>query len=77
MRGFIKSDNGWTGMVRSMRLFELACPPWEHDGFVLEPYVRDLASKLSPFLAPRATEAAHATEAADDRPVAQVSVSLA
>jgi amino acid adenylation domain-containing protein len=77
MRGFIKSDNGWTGMVRSMRLFELACPPGEHDGFVLEPYVRDLASKLSPFLAPRATEAAHATEAADARPVAQVSVSLA
>lgn len=50
MRGFIKSDNGWTGMVRSIELFELACPPGEHDGFVLEPYVRDLARKLRPFL---------------------------
>jgi thioesterase domain-containing protein len=49
-RGFLKADNGWTGMVRSLRICELACPPGEHDGFVLEPFVRDLARRMREFL---------------------------
>jgi thioesterase domain-containing protein len=70
MRGFIKADNGWTGMVRSMQLFELSCPPGEHDGFVLEPYVRDLANKLRPFLS--APEQA----VAEPRALAQISAAF-
>ena len=49
-RGFLKEDNGWRGHVRSMEVYELACPPGEHDGFVLEPYVRDLAHRLRELL---------------------------
>jgi amino acid adenylation domain-containing protein len=49
-RSFLKEDNGWRRMVRSLSVYELACPPGEHDGFVLEPYVRDLARRLREFL---------------------------
>jgi thioesterase domain-containing protein/acyl carrier protein len=49
-RAFLKEDNGWKGMVRSLEVYELACPPGEHDGFVLEPYVRDLARRLRELL---------------------------
>jgi thioesterase domain-containing protein len=49
-RVFLLEDNGWRRVVRSLQVFELASPPGDHDGFVLEPYVRDLAVKLRPFL---------------------------
>jgi hypothetical protein len=36
-------------MVRSLEIHELAAPPGDHDGFVLEPFVRDLARRLRQF----------------------------
>jgi amino acid adenylation domain-containing protein len=51
-RSFLREDNGWRRMVRSVEIQELAAPPGDHDGFVLEPYVRDLARRLSPLLMP-------------------------
>jgi amino acid adenylation domain-containing protein len=49
-RSFLREDNGWRRMVRSVEIHELAAPPGDHDGFVLEPYVRDLARRLRPLL---------------------------
>jgi amino acid adenylation domain-containing protein len=49
-RSFLREDNGWRRLVRSLEIHELAAPPGDHDGFVLEPYVRDLARRLRPFL---------------------------
>jgi len=49
-RSFLREDNGWRRIVRSLEIHELACPPGDHDGFVLEPYVRDLARRLRQFL---------------------------
>ncbi|MEO8185152.1 MAG: amino acid adenylation domain-containing protein [Deltaproteobacteria bacterium] len=49
-RSFLREDNGWRRVVRSLEIHELACPPGDHDGFVLEPYVRDLARRLRQFL---------------------------
>ena len=51
-RSFLREDNGWRRMVRSVEIQELAAPPGDHDGFVLEPYVRDLARRLRPLLVP-------------------------
>jgi thioesterase domain-containing protein len=49
-RGFLREDNGWRRMVRSVEIHELVCPPGDHDGFVLEPFVRDLARRLRAYL---------------------------
>jgi thioesterase domain-containing protein/acyl carrier protein len=49
-RGFLREDNGWRRMVRSVEIQELVCPPGDHDGFVLEPFVRDLARRLRALL---------------------------
>lgn len=49
-RSFLREDNGWRRMVKSLEIHELACPAGDHDGFVLEPYVRDLARRLQQFL---------------------------
>jgi len=51
-RSFLREDNGWRRMVRSVEIQELSAPPGDHDGFVLEPYVRDLARRLRLLLAP-------------------------
>jgi thioesterase domain-containing protein len=51
-RSFLREDNGWRRMVKSLEIQELACPPGDHDGFVLEPYVRDLARRLRAILPP-------------------------
>jgi amino acid adenylation domain-containing protein len=49
-RGFLLDDNGWGRVASSLEVHELTCPAGDHDGFVLEPHVRDLARRLSPFL---------------------------
>jgi|GEM_PF-2498874 len=49
-RFFLLEDNGWRRVVRNLRVVELASPPGDHDGFVLEPHVRDLARRLKPLL---------------------------
>lgn len=54
-RGFLREDNGWRRVVGSLELHELNCPPGKHDAFVLEPYVRDLAERLAPFLSHEVT----------------------
>ena len=50
-RSFLKEDNGWRRMVQSIEIHELNCPAGDHDGFVLEPYVRDMGRRLADFLA--------------------------
>lgn len=45
-RFFLLEDNGWGRLVRSLEVQELAVPPGDHDGFVLEPHVRELARRL-------------------------------
>jgi acyl transferase domain-containing protein/thioesterase domain-containing protein len=42
-RRFIHHDNGWTPFVRSVVVHEV---PGDHDGMVLEPFVRTLAARL-------------------------------
>ncbi|MDH5675427.1 MAG: amino acid adenylation domain-containing protein [Myxococcales bacterium] len=49
-RAFLLEDNGWSRVVRSLQIQELASPAGDHDGFVLEPYVRDLARRMRPLL---------------------------
>jgi thioesterase domain-containing protein len=47
---FVRFDNGWLPHVPHLRIEEIAADPGDHDGFVLEPAVRDLAAKLRRFL---------------------------
>jgi thioesterase domain-containing protein len=46
-RFFLLEDNGWRRVVKSLRVQELAVPAGDHDGFVLEPHVRELARHLA------------------------------
>lgn len=45
-RELVFPDGGWQHWVRTLEVHEVAGTPGDHDGFVLEPYVRDLATRL-------------------------------
>ncbi len=45
-REFEYEDNDLTSWIPDLSVHEIACLPGDHDGFVLEPYVRDLATQL-------------------------------
>ncbi|MHC5065368.1 MAG: amino acid adenylation domain-containing protein, partial [Planctomycetota bacterium] len=42
----VYSDNGWSETINKLQVHEVSGEPGDHDGFVLEPNVHDLASKL-------------------------------
>ncbi len=45
-RDFVRSDNGWSPHIKHLDIQEIAAEPGDHDGFVLEPAVRDLARRF-------------------------------
>ena len=54
-REFVYEDNGWSDWTPNLSVHEIASVPGDHDGFVLEPYVRDLASQLRACIAQSST----------------------
>ncbi|MFH0976963.1 MAG: amino acid adenylation domain-containing protein [Spirochaetota bacterium] len=49
-REFVRPDNGWSPHIKQLDIQEIAVEPGDHDGFVLEPAVRDLYFKLKTVL---------------------------
>ena len=49
-REFVRHDNGWSPHIKNFDIHEIAAEPGDHDGFVLEPAVRDLYFKLKNIL---------------------------
>ncbi|MBN1113716.1 MAG: SDR family NAD(P)-dependent oxidoreductase [Oligoflexia bacterium] len=49
-REFVRPDNGWSPHIKHLDIQEIAVEPGDHDGFVLEPAVRDLYFKLKTIL---------------------------
>jgi thioesterase domain-containing protein len=47
-REFVYEDNGWTPYVKTLNVYEV---PGDHDGMVLEPNVRVLATKMAQCIA--------------------------
>lgn len=49
-RDFVRHDNGWSAHLPQLTIREVSADAGDHDGFVLEPAVRDLVSHLRQFL---------------------------
>ncbi|PKL39679.1 MAG: hypothetical protein CVV44_05510 [Spirochaetae bacterium HGW-Spirochaetae-1] len=49
-REFVRPDGGWSPHIRHFDIQEIAAEPGDHDGFVLEPAVRDLYFKMKAVL---------------------------
>lgn len=49
-RAFVREDNGWSSNLPQLVIKEVAAEPGDHDGFVLEPAVRNLVQQLREFI---------------------------
>jgi len=45
-RVFVREDNGWRAYIADLEIHEVAGKAGDHDGFILEPAVRSMATKL-------------------------------